>query len=153
MGKLPVDKYSEVDLRDDGAEFVRICPCCQKMSQLKPHIHTYRYVTMKRGILENLAMDTIVGLPKSENGNEHLLVTVDTFSRYVQLILIPELTAMTATRALVKWMNTFGKPFSILTDDATQFQAVYKEVLTHLGIDDRRILTLTTTIRFLERTN
>ena len=72
---------------------------------------------------------------KSENGNEHLLVIVDTFSRYVQLIPIPELTAMTATRALVKWMNTFGKPFSILTDNATQFQ----EVLAHLGIDDRRI--------------
>ena len=137
--KIPVDSNSEVELRADAAEFIRVCPCCQKMSQLKPYIHTYRYVTMKYGILENLAMDTIVGLPKTDNGNEHLLVIVDTFSRYVQLIPLPELTASTATRALVKWMNTFGKPFSILTDNATQFQAVYQEVLAHLGIDDRRI--------------
>ena len=84
-------------------------------------------------------MDAIVGLPRTAGGNEHLLVVVDTFSRYIQLFPLPDLTALSATKALSKWMNTFGKPFSILTDNASQFQAVFEETLAHLGIDDRKI--------------
>ena len=136
---ISVDDYSEADLRMDVANFIERCPCCQKMSQLKPYIHTYKYVTMKYGILEHLAMDTIVGLPTSEKGNEHLLVIVDTFSRYIQLYPLKELTAHSAQLALGKWINTYGKPFSILTDNASQFQAIFKEVLAVMGIDDRKI--------------
>ena len=44
---ISVDDYSEADLRMDVANFIERCPCCQKMSQLKPYIHTYKYVTMK----------------------------------------------------------------------------------------------------------
>ena len=64
---------------------------------------------------------------------------VDTFSRYIQLYPLKELTAHSAQLALGKWMNTFGKPFSILTDNASQFQAIFKEALEVMGIDDRKI--------------
>ena len=106
------------------------------MSQLKPYIHTYKYATIKQGVFENLTMHTIVNLPMTANGNEHLLVIVDIFSRYMQLIPLKNLTAQAATEALSKWMNTFGKPFSILTDNSTQFEAIYRQVLEHLGIED-----------------
>jgi hypothetical protein len=36
-------------------------------------------------------------------------------------------------------MNTFDKPFSVLTDNASQMQLVYKETLEHLGVEDRKI--------------
>jgi len=139
--KCPVkfDDYDEPQLRKDVDQFIKACPCCQKMSQLKPYIHTYKYVTSKWGVMENLAMDTIVGLPKTNRGNEHLLVIVDTFSRYMQLMPLKDLTAQGAIEALTKYVNTFGKPFSILTDNASQFQEIYKEALQHLGIDDRKI--------------
>jgi len=133
------EDYDEAQLRRDVDQFIKECPCCQKMSQLKPYIHTYKYVTFKWGVLENLAMDSIVGLPKTNQGNEHLLVIVDTFSRYMQLFPLKDLTARNAIEALTKFVNTFGKPFSILTDNASQFQEVYKEALQHLGIDDRKI--------------
>jgi hypothetical protein len=84
-------------------------------------------------------MDTIVGLPKTAQGYEHLLVIVDTFSRYIQLVPLKDLSALEAIQALSKWMNTFGKPFSVLTDNASQMQAVYKETLEHLGVEDRKI--------------
>lgn len=67
--KVPTDEYTEVELRHHVIQFLRKCPCCQKMSQLKPYIHTYKYVTMKGGIMENLAMDAIVGLPRLAEGN------------------------------------------------------------------------------------
>ena len=136
--KIKLHQYSEKDLRLDTVQFIRDCPCCQKMTQLKPYIHTYKYVAMKHGILENLAMDTITGLPKTANGNEYLLVVIDTFSRYTQLYPLADLTALTAAKTLSKWMNTFGRPFSILTDNAPQFQAAYKQALEELGIDDRK---------------
>ena len=131
--------YPEVLLRKHVTTFIKQCPCCQKMSQLKPYIHTYKYVTMKYGVLENLAMDTIVGLPRTAQGYEHLLVIVDTFSRYIQLVPLKSLSSLEAIQALSKWMNTFGKPFSVLTDNASQMQLVYKETLEHLGVEDRKI--------------
>ena len=62
---ITVENYSEATLRSDVSKFISNCPCCQKMSQLKPYIYTYRYVALKYGVLEHLAMDAIVGLPKS----------------------------------------------------------------------------------------
>ena len=67
---ITVDQYPESVLRRDVEKFTRDCPCCQKMSQLKPYIHTYKYVTVKQGVFENLTMDTIVNLPKTANGGD-----------------------------------------------------------------------------------
>jgi hypothetical protein len=93
-------EWSNVELRQDVTTFVNHCPCCQQMSILRSGIHTHGYTTSTWGVLDNIAIDVIMGLPESEQGNKNLMVIIDTFSRYIELYPMKELSAKNAVRAL-----------------------------------------------------
>jgi hypothetical protein len=67
------------------------------------------------------------------------MVIIDTFSRYVELYPMKELTALNAVHALNQWMCRYGRPRNILSDNASQFQAHYQAVLTQLSIRNEKI--------------
>jgi len=73
--------------------------------------------------MERLNIDTIGPLPPDEEGNEHVLVIIDVFSRFVELVPCKDLTAATATRALLAHIGRYGSPGEILTDNGPQFIA------------------------------
>jgi hypothetical protein len=134
-----VQGWSNVELRQDVTTFIERCDCCQKMSILKTSIHTFRFTTSTCGVLDNLAIDVIMGLPVSTNGNNNLMVIIDTFSRYIELYPMKELTSLNAVRALNQWMCRYGRPRNILTDNASQFRAHYEAILSQLGIRNEKI--------------
>ena len=55
-------------------QFIRCCPRCQKMSQLKPIIHANRYALSAQQPMQQLAIDFIEGLPASLGGEDSILV-------------------------------------------------------------------------------
>ena len=109
------------------------------MAILKTGIHTHGFTTATWGVMENLAIDVIMGLPESSSGNSNILVIIDTFSRYVELYPMGSLTAISAAKALKQWMCRYGTPQNILTDNASQFQAEYAATLKVLGIVNEKI--------------
>ena len=133
------DEWSNVELRQDVTTFVNQCPCCQQMNILRTGIHTHGYTTSTWGVMDNIAMDVLMGLPESDQGNKNLMVIIDTFSRYIELYPMRELTAKNAVRALNQWMCRYGRPRNILTDNASQFQAEYEATLRVLGIRNEKI--------------
>jgi transposase InsO family protein len=90
-------------------------------------------------VFDNIAIDVIMGLPKSEDGNTNLMVIIDTFSRYIELYPMQALTAKAAAKALHQWMCRYGRPRNILTDNASQFQGEYESTLKVLGIRNEKI--------------
>ena len=108
-------------MRQDVTSFVRQCPCCQKMKLLKRPIQTRPFKTGSYGLWDQVAMDSIGPLPESSNGNKYILTLIDTFSRTVELIALPDLTAEKAAEALIGFIGRYGAPCSFLTDNATQF--------------------------------
>ena len=84
-------------------------------------------------------MDTIMGLPETASGYTNLLVIIDTFSRYIELFPMKELTAEATTQHLKSWMNRYGRPLNILTDNASQFKAVFEATLNNVGIENQKI--------------
>jgi transposase InsO family protein len=110
------------NMREDVANFIRKCPCCQKMGQLKRAIITKPYNVYKsQGLWDQLAIDTIGPLPKSEDGYKYILTLIDTFSRFLHVLPLKDLEGITAAKALISHIGLFGVPNSILTDNGSQF--------------------------------
>ena len=101
--------------------FIKQCPCCQKMSQVKIPIHTHRFTTATYAPFERLNIDSMGPYPKDEYGNEYVLVIRDTFTRAIGLYATPDTSARHAARAIMQFCGWFGCPSEILTDGGPQF--------------------------------
>ena len=124
--------------RQDIKTFIKKCPCCQKMNQKKLESYTNKYSTSTFGIFENLSID-VLHLPKTYKGNKYLLVIIDSFTRFVKLYPIQDLTAKAAVDRLVEFMCTFSTPNFICTDNASQFEEIFQETLRLLNIQNYKI--------------
>ena len=63
LRKLKQLKYNWEYMRSDVKEFIHKCPCCQKMSQVKPAIQALSYTTSTYSPMECLNMDFIGPFP------------------------------------------------------------------------------------------
>jgi hypothetical protein len=70
---------------------------------------------------ERIDIDTIGPLPKDDYGNEHVVVIVDAFSRFVKLTPVKSTSGLDAARSLIDFVGTFACPRIIQSDRGTQF--------------------------------
>ena len=64
--------------------------------------------------MERVHIDFIGPLPKTAQGNEHILMMVDQFTKWVECIPLPSQTAeVTAHAAVGGFFCRFGYPFQI----------------------------------------
>ena len=110
--------------------FCRQCPECQLMSQVKHVVHTHPFTTAAYAPMERIAIDTIGPLKADPDGNTHVMVVIDCFTRYAELYPIQKLDAQTAADKLLHFMCHYGTPLEILTDFGTQFE---NELWAHLA--------------------
>jgi hypothetical protein len=76
-------------LRGHVKSFIKRCPCCQKMSQIKTPIQLLRYTLAKYEPMKRINVDTVGPLPEDTHGMKYVLVIIDCFTRWVQLYPIP----------------------------------------------------------------
>ena len=63
-------------MRKDVTQFIRQCPCCQKMSALKPQIHTRPFTLATYNPMDRICIDTIG--PINEEGQDDQYKYIDT---------------------------------------------------------------------------
>lgn len=102
--------------------FVRRCPCCQLMRQIKVPITTNPYTVATYYPMDRLNVDTIGPLPEDKDGYKHILVVIDAFTRFVELYRTKDTTGESAAEALVQHVGRYGTPAEIMTDRGTQFR-------------------------------
>jgi hypothetical protein len=95
-------------MRTHVSMYIRKCPCCQKMSVLKPSIHTIKYSLSTYTPMDRICIDTINLNKPDVYGNQHIIVMIDAFTRWVELYPAPDLTALSAARALLSLIGRFG---------------------------------------------
>ena len=67
-------------------------------------------------------MDFLGPLPRSRNGNEHILVLVDNFTKWVECVPLPSQTAeMTAWAAVNVFFSRLGYPIILVSDQGKEF--------------------------------
>nr|XP_041631999.1 uncharacterized protein LOC121502446 [Drosophila kikkawai] len=115
-------RYYWPGLFREVARYVRRCPTCQryKVSQEKPAGQMFtRQVEEPFHIL---CADFVGPLPRSKQGNKMLLVFLDAFSKWVELVPLRKATATHLERAFrERILSRFGVPRTFVCDNGTQF--------------------------------
>jgi hypothetical protein len=83
MDRLRIKGQVWKRMRKHIRKFIRECPACQKMSQIKFCVKTHPYTTAAYYPMEVLNIDSIGPLEPDDEGNCYILVIIDCFSRYM----------------------------------------------------------------------
>ena len=131
------DKGKWLKRREHVREYIRNCPCCQKMSQLRTPILTQRFTTSSYTPMERIQVDTMGPFQEDKDGNKYIVVIIDGFTRWTELTAVPNTEAATAARlALIPWVGRYGTPLQILSDNGTQFRnEIWDELSLLMGSD------------------
>ena len=116
--------------------FIKLCPCCQKMDQMKKVIHSYPFTTSTYGLWDTVSVDYIESLRPDEFGNNMIIVIVDNFSRFVHLTPAKSTRAEGAADALLQFCGAYATPSRFYTDSGTSFKnSIVQGLTTILGAD------------------
>jgi hypothetical protein len=101
-------------------QFISGCAVCQKFRKRHNRRTDERFVIEGNPFTE-LSVD-ILKLPKRDcNHNLYVVVIVDSFSRWVCLEAVPDKTALSAARAIIRAIGNFGVPLKIRSDGGKEF--------------------------------
>ena len=147
------------NIKDDIIRFVNQCQTCAQVKSTK------QYGKLQQRVAEKLPWNTIaidiIGPIKFENEiltdeNQYILTIVDTCSRWVELIPLKDITALTVCQAFdTQWLCRYPKPNIVISDQGTQFTSKeFQELLESYGIQHRSTTTYNPTGNSIcERTN
>ena len=90
--------------------------------------------------LQKVHMDHLGPLTMSNDKNVYILVIVDNFTKWVECLPLPDLTAETTAKASVNhFFSRFGYPVQIVTDQGTSFESqLFQEMCKLLNIRKSR---------------
>ena len=146
-GHLGVAKTSEKikqrfywpGLQEDTKLFVSRCPECQKRSGPPKKYHHALVEWQASYPFHHIGIDFMGPLPLS-NGNKHILVIGDHFTKWYEAIPLPNQTAITTANALVDhWISRFGCPHSLHSDQGRNFESkLFEQLMQLLEMDKTR---------------
>ena len=89
------------------------------------------------GRFERIACDIAGPFPKSENGNTHILVVSDYFTKLTEMFLLSDIRAETVAEHIVRgWIKRYGCPREIHSDEGRQFvRVVFRKMCKLLEIN------------------
>ena len=120
----------------DVRNFIKLCPCCQKMDQIKRVVHSYPFTTSTYGLWHTVSIDYIEQIKPDEAGNNMIIVIVDNFSRFVDLHATNSTNAEGAADALLAFVGRYASPLHITTDSGANFKSgLFRSLAERLGAD------------------
>lgn len=128
------------NLRDDVKVWVRQCDICaaNKPPSRKPK---GTLGDMRTGApFDRLGIDIMGPLPLSYKGNQYIQVITDTFTKWVEILPVPDQTAHTSAKHLVdEVISRFGCPLDLHSDQGRNYESrLLKEVCDLLEIRKTR---------------
>lgn len=116
--------------------FIKRCPCCQKQSVLNIKAFTKPFTTARYEPFECINIDSIGPLELDEFGNRYIIVIIDCFTRFVELIATASTDAASAARAVFTTVGRTGCPSQALIDNGPQYKNEFFQTLCDLiGIE------------------
>ena len=133
--KAIASRFVWPSFKSDVKEWCRTCIDCQK-AKVATHVSA---PLMRREPPDrrfgSLHLDLVGPLPESR-GMRYLMTIVDRFSRWMEAIPIPDISAETCVRAfLLHWVVRYGVPGDVVADRGTQFtSSLWRKLHELLGI-------------------
>ena len=83
-----------------------------------------------------ICIDSIGPLPRSGEGYIHILVILDSFTRWVELIPLKTVNAEDAAEELIRYIGRYGAPKEMLSDRGSQFvNGIIQSILRKVGTE------------------
>ena len=124
-------------IEEDVARVVGTCgPCCLRLPS--PAVHHPAIALAIPGIHLRIAMDLLLGLPRTSRGHMGILVIMEYLSKFVMLYVIQSKTAEEIAAKVLNYIGIFGPPQEILSDQGGEFvNGVLEKLCSSLGIEKR----------------
>ena len=119
----------------DIKEFVRSCEFCQKRKSTKNKAAGELRLFSSPVPFHTVGIDIFGPLPKTAWGNRYITVMVDRFTRWVELVAVPNITAATMAEVFIEnIVLRHGCPKRLLSDRGSQFtSALLEQISLRLG--------------------
>ncbi|MDA8002237.1 MAG: reverse transcriptase domain-containing protein, partial [Alphaproteobacteria bacterium] len=132
--QLVTSRYIWPGINSDVRRWAKACLACQRS---KIHRHTITPLSTFKSPdarFDHIHLDIVGPLPPSK-GCTYLLTCIDRFTRWPEVIPIPDTTAETVARAFISgWVSRFGTPSTVSTDRGCQFQSnLWTQLMQLLG--------------------
>ena len=124
------EKFFWVQLSRDMESYVSSCSTCSQNKKNKCYGKAPLTEYQAGAPMERVHIDFIGPLPRTERGNEHCLMMVDRFTKWVECIPLPSQKAEVTARAAVdEFFLRFGFPFQLFSDQGRNFESKLFEAL------------------------
>jgi hypothetical protein len=131
--ELPKD-YKWPHMRSHVKSYIDHCPHCQKSKAAIPVAANKPFTTSTYHPMERVSVDAVGPFPTDQDGNAHIVVMIDNFTRFVELFAVPTLEMEDYARCLMQFTGRYGAPRVLLSDKGTQFcNSLIQYMLTHMG--------------------
>ncbi|KAG9389986.1 putative enzymatic polyprotein [Carpediemonas membranifera] len=135
MERLKLRGIEWTNMLDDIKGFIASCPICQKVRETAKKTTSTLRPTFSSDPFVAVSIDTMGPFPEDDFGNKFIIVTVDNFSRFTELVAVPSTSSESACRAFIQFAGHYGFPQTVRTDGGSQFTAkLFKEILASLHV-------------------
>ena len=123
-------RYYWYGLTSDVKKYVMECGACNVNKHTNRKNRCPLTIYQAGYPLEKIHIDFMGPLPRTADGNEHLLVIVDNFSKWCEFVPLPSQEAEVTAWAVVKeFLLRFGCPLEIMSDQGRNFEStLFKEM-------------------------
>jgi hypothetical protein len=121
-------------MHKDIKRFISLCPTCQKNRHNVNRNIAFPFTVSSYAPFEKLQIDFIVKLDPDEDGVDHIMVIIDTFSRWVSLYPMKGISAKQAADVLIQHCGKFGFPKRLSHDNDPVFMGhIMQEIISLIG--------------------
>lgn len=138
--KATMSPYIWAGMRADLARYVRRCQLCQQRKPPKAKKRAKMVLHQVGAPWERIAADVAGPFPVTKAGNKYILVIQDYFTKWVEVLAMPDQTAETVATLLVdQVLARFGCCRAFHSDQGSNFESqVMKEVSRLFGVKKTR---------------
>jgi hypothetical protein len=118
-GKFSMRRGQVERMREDAAAFKRGCPACQLLQDARRGGLTMTSVPARPFV--DLSVDVLSLSPADDEGHDAVVVMVDNFSGWCELIPTKSVTSEAIVRYLVQYFGRYGAPVVVRSDQDSTF--------------------------------